>query len=39
MQRIFNCNKIHDTSFTADTELNNLTYGSLFCIITWTQHY
>ena len=37
LQRIFNCDKIHDTSITSDEVLNTLVYGSFFCVIIWSE--
>jgi len=36
VQRIFNYDKIQDTSFTVDKVLNSLTYLSPFCVIIHT---
>ena len=33
LQRIFNCDKIHDISITSDEVLNSLVYGLPLCVI------
>jgi len=38
LQRIFNCDKIHDISITSDEVLNTLVYGSFFCVIRYTSY-
>ena len=38
LQRIFNCDKVHDISITTDEVLNTLVYGSFFCVIMYTSY-
>ena len=38
LQRIFNCDKIHDISITSDEVRNTLIYGSFFCGIIYTSY-
>jgi len=37
LQRIFNCDKMHDIIITSDEVLNSLVYGSPFCVIIYTS--
>ena len=38
LQRIFNCDKIHDISITSDEVLNTMVYGSFFSVIIYTSY-
>jgi len=38
LQRIFNCDKMHDIIITSDEVLNSLVYGSPFCVIIYTSY-
>jgi len=38
LQRIFNCDNMHDISITSDEVLNSLVYKSPFCFIIYTSY-